>query len=108
MSVGKGAADVSFLLAEGRITRVRRPVATKTPSGECLIPKILGGLQLHDVHEFKCVRLVGLTSQINGFFFYKSKNHSKAFAAMLSLLLMHVFRQQASQLLSLMGRQPAK
>ena len=44
ISVGKGAADVSFLLAEGRITRVRRSVATKTPSGECLIPKILGGL----------------------------------------------------------------
>ena len=46
ISVGKGAADVSFLLAEGRITRARRSVATKTPSGGCLIPKILGGLHL--------------------------------------------------------------
>ena len=106
ISVGKGVADDSFLLAEGRITRVRKSAAARTQYWRASNPEETGRSIIHDVELIQCVRLVGLTNPTNGLR-NKSKNQIKDICCNVFASINVCFRQQASQLLSLMGRQPA-
>ena len=69
ISVGKGVADDSFLLAEGRITRVRKSAAALTQYlGSVQSRRYLIEIPFKMLKPFKCVRLVGLTNQDSGLF----------------------------------------